>query len=462
MSTQMQLRGGTTAENLLFTGAQREVTVDTDKNVLIVHDGLTAGGFPVASEQSVSDSTIYFNDDVGAGSAANAYILSPKPNTTVPTAYLDGIALGFVTTNANTGPSSATFAGLGVRPLKYAGGSDPAAGEIFGRVNLVYDAAAGWFEIQRAARSANPQLRTLTASVSGNALTATLAPSVIDFRAPSLPSGTVNTRTLTSPLVGTIPAGATLGTVNAVSSRIVVLAIDNVGTVEMAFINLAGSPNLDETTLINTVALSGASTSANTFYSAVARTGVPYRVLGFVESTQATAGTWSSSPTEVQGQGGQANVGLRSITTTAAQNTTSGTSIDFTSIPAGVKRITLNIDRVSVSADTSIIVQIGAGSVEVTGYTSVVSRANTFTTTTVGATISQMVANESYFGHVTLSNVSGNVWVFSGVLGGIVIPLMMISAATKTIGGVLDRVRLTTISGVATFDLGSVSLTYEG
>lgn len=462
----MQLRGGTTSENLLFTGAQREVTVDTDKNALIVHDGLTPGGFPTASAQSVSDSTMYFNDDVGGGSAANAYILSPKPNTTVPTAYLDGIQLGFVTANANTGPSSATFAGLGVRPLKYAGGTDPAAGEIFGRVNLVYDATAGWFEIQRSGTARNPQLRTLTASVSGNALTVVLAASTIDFRAPSLPSGTINTRTLTGTLSGTIPAGATLGTSNGASSRIAVIAIDNIGTVEMAFINLAGSIYLDETTLINTTALSGASNSSTIFYSAVARTGVPYRVLGYVESTQVTAGTWASSPTQTQGQGGQTIIGQRTITSTPAQATTAGTAIDFIGIPPGVKRITLNMSTVSTTGSDLMCVQIGAGAIETTGYLSVVNRnpagANALTVLNTAAIISQGLAAESYIGHITITNIVGNTWVFSGLLGGTVTPLTMMSAGNKTISGVLDRIRLTTSAGTSTFDLGAINFMYEG
>ena len=47
MSKLLQLRGGTTSEHSTFTGALREVTVDTTKDTLVVHDGATAGGFPV-------------------------------------------------------------------------------------------------------------------------------------------------------------------------------------------------------------------------------------------------------------------------------------------------------------------------------------------------------------------------------------------------------------------------------
>ena len=47
MPDQLQLRGGTTTEHNSFTGAVREVTVDTTKKTLVVHDGSQAGGTPL-------------------------------------------------------------------------------------------------------------------------------------------------------------------------------------------------------------------------------------------------------------------------------------------------------------------------------------------------------------------------------------------------------------------------------
>ena len=44
MAKLLKLRGGTTSQHSSFTGADREVTVDTDKETLVVHDGSTAGG----------------------------------------------------------------------------------------------------------------------------------------------------------------------------------------------------------------------------------------------------------------------------------------------------------------------------------------------------------------------------------------------------------------------------------
>lgn len=50
MSTEIRLRRGTTAQHSTFTGALAEPTIDTDKKTLVVHDGVTAGGTPLARE----------------------------------------------------------------------------------------------------------------------------------------------------------------------------------------------------------------------------------------------------------------------------------------------------------------------------------------------------------------------------------------------------------------------------
>lgn len=52
MGTQLQIRGGTTSEHSGFTGASREITVDTDKKVSVVHDGVTAGGLAQLREDA--------------------------------------------------------------------------------------------------------------------------------------------------------------------------------------------------------------------------------------------------------------------------------------------------------------------------------------------------------------------------------------------------------------------------
>ena len=57
MAKKLQLRGGTTSEHSSFTGAVREVTVDTDLKTLKVHDGSTAGGTQLARLSDVTGTT---------------------------------------------------------------------------------------------------------------------------------------------------------------------------------------------------------------------------------------------------------------------------------------------------------------------------------------------------------------------------------------------------------------------
>lgn len=49
----LQLRRGTTAQHSTFTGLVGEITVDTDKDTIVVHDGSTAGGIPLAKSSEV-------------------------------------------------------------------------------------------------------------------------------------------------------------------------------------------------------------------------------------------------------------------------------------------------------------------------------------------------------------------------------------------------------------------------
>jgi hypothetical protein len=156
-------------------------------------------------------------------------------------------------------------------------------------------------------------IQPITATVAANALTLTLAATILDFRSSPLTSGTINTRTVAAPVSLVVPSGASLGTVNGQSARLALLAIDNAGTVELAVANLAGGVNLDETTLISTTAISAAATSASVVYSATARSNVPFRVVGFIDIAEAAAGTWATAPSTVQGAGGNAMAAMQSI-----------------------------------------------------------------------------------------------------------------------------------------------------
>lgn len=58
MAKQVQFRRGTTTQHSSFTGAVGEITVDTTKNTVVVHDGTTPGGIPLAKETGTSTATL--------------------------------------------------------------------------------------------------------------------------------------------------------------------------------------------------------------------------------------------------------------------------------------------------------------------------------------------------------------------------------------------------------------------
>ena len=70
MAKRLQLRRGTTSQHSSFTGAEAEVTVDTDKETLVVHDGSTAGGHPVAAEDMANVSSANIVGRLASGSIA--------------------------------------------------------------------------------------------------------------------------------------------------------------------------------------------------------------------------------------------------------------------------------------------------------------------------------------------------------------------------------------------------------
>ena len=156
------------------------------------------------------------------------------------------------------------------------------------------------------------------------------------------------------------------------------------------------------------------------------------------------------------------------INSGTAQNSTSGTSIDFTGIPSGVKRITVMFNGVSTSGTSIPLFQVGAGSVTSSGYnafTTATYATNGNATSTQGFplnTSANSAGNDLYYGNISLCTIGSNIWTVNFVLG--------VSAGGNTttqgggsitLSGTLDRVRITTTNGTDTFDAGSINILYE-
>ena len=165
----------------------------------------------------------------------------------------------------------------------------------------------------------------------------------------------------------------------------------------------------------------------------------------------------------------QAATATNSVNTLAtAVASTSGTSIDFSSIPSWVKRITVMFSAVSTNGSASLRVQIGTGGTATTsGYVSISmniqTAGNSVLTSTAGFDIFMNVASYSSSGAIRIQNITGNTWVAEGALGNTTTTNVLSPVAgTVTLGGVLNFLRFTTTNGTDAFDAGTVNILYEG
>lgn len=156
------------------------------------------------------------------------------------------------------------------------------------------------------------------------------------------------------------------------------------------------------------------------------------------------------------------------ITVMTPAASTSGTSIDFTSIPAGVKRVKVLFTGVSTSGTSPIIVQIGpSGGVETSGYSggaSLANGANATVTSAAGFVVSNAPAAANAMSgclDIDLENISANTWVAKGTAFETSSTNVCVGAGSKSIAGVLSRIRITTAGGADTFDAGEINVTYS-
>jgi hypothetical protein len=158
--------------------------------------------------------------------------------------------------------------------------------------------------------------------------------------------------------------------------------------------------------------------------------------------------------------------GASVITSGTAVASTSGTSIDFTSIPSWVKRVTVLFNGVSTNGTSIPVVQIGAGSIITTGYSG--AAGNTYNSTSASITaftngfgIAINTAAAARYGAMQITNVSGNIWVSTHNIADASQPVSSFGGGGLTLSGALDRVRITTTNGTDTFDAGTINILYE-
>ena len=154
------------------------------------------------------------------------------------------------------------------------------------------------------------------------------------------------------------------------------------------------------------------------------------------------------------------------LTSGTAVASTSGTSIDFTSIPSWVKRITVMFKNVSLNGNASKLIQLGTSSgVTTSGYQS--NSVLVYGTNSVlidsnasGFLIRSDQPSEEINGHYVFTLIGSNGWVGSSIVENYS-DRVWHGAGRINLGATLDRVRITSTNGTDTFDVGTLNILYE-
>lgn len=166
--------------------------------------------------------------------------------------------------------------------------------------------------------------------------------------------------------------------------------------------------------------------------------------------------------------GTSTGIQVGSLTARTVQASTTGTVVEFLTIPSWVKRITMMLNGVSTNGTSIKQVQLGTSSgYQTTGYaggsTGFGTSSLTTTNYTTGFAIRSGSASELINGSIILSllDSTNGIWVAQGVMSDTTANGAWITSGAKTLSGTLDRVRLTTVNGTDAFDAGSVNILFE-
>jgi hypothetical protein len=150
---------------------------------------------------------------------------------------------------------------------------------------------------------------SIDATVAANALTIAFktkalanasasSPIRIGFRSATNATGDYSIQTVTGALSTVISSGSTLGHVALVNEPIYVYALNNAGTVEIAYSTTLFDDTINQSTTAEGGA--GAADSRTVLYSTTARSNVAIRLVGKLVVNNATPGTWSSAPGQIK------------------------------------------------------------------------------------------------------------------------------------------------------------------
>jgi hypothetical protein len=292
-------------------------------------------------------------------------------------------------------------------------------------------------------------------------------------------TGTVATLNSTTGTVATL--NSTTGTIAGLNSTNGTVQTLTASTATITGGTYSGAINSTTGTIATLNSTNGTVTTLNSTTGTI--TGLR-STTGTVATLNSTTGTITNLSTTLAGDftisQGTGTIGAAKVTPTNLSQpitsgiqvaSTSGTAIDFTGIPSWIKKVTVMLNGVKRSATSLIEIRIGtAAGIEATGYKSASGWAGSVNATIVSTTgfathaAAGAAAADLLHGSMIISTLGSNTWVEqSGFYQeGATSNVQNSGGGSKTLAGVLDRVRVTTLSGTDTFGSGTINIIYEG
>ena len=333
MAKLLKLRRGTTSQHSSFTGAEGEVTVDTTKDTIVVHDGSTAGGTPLAKE----------NGTVAVGTNVTVTANNSTDETVYPV-FVDG-ATGTQGIESDTGltynPSSGN--------LTIGGELDAATLDISGNADIdgtleadaitvngtALDSYIGAIEVNSAVNS------TTFTTTANNSTDETVYPVFVDA-ATGAQGAETDTGFSYNPSSGKLTATEFVGNIDAVDG-------DFDGTLEADAITIGGTAL---NTVIAGVTVTNATTATEaTNVTAVANNSTDETVyITFVDGTTGAQGIETDSGLYYNPNSGLLTTGSLTLT---GQLTVNGTTTTINTATLEVEDKNIELGKVSSPSDTT-------------------------------------------------------------------------------------------------------------
>jgi len=380
--------------------------------LLDIYSGVIADQASIAATVSTADLLLIADTDAGSSGAANKVTIQKLLNDTLT---------GGTFTNANIAEQ------------------------------LTYGTATGNRTISTSAVITNGTIGNATlGTTTGTLATITnLTAGTTTSTAANITNGTIQTLTAST---ATITGGTYSGAINSTLGTIATL-------------------NSTTGTIANLISTTGTVATLNSTTGTIATLNSTTGTIATLNSTTGTIDNFSTTLagdfTIIQGTGtiGAAKVtpaNLSQPLTSGVQVATGGTAVEFTSIPSWVKKLTVMLNGVSVSGTSSLQLQLGSTTYSTSGYNSFAWTANTFNSSSTSGLILQATSANvvASYGNLIVCTLGSNTWVSSHSLGADA--NNSVGGGAITLGGSLDRIRLTTVGGTQTFDAGTINIIYQG